>query len=89
MSCLLLVDSPDLPEDVVMPKVGCPYSTSKTALHFPLDMFESAQWIKICLMTEQEASYCLVFEKKKSLFVYFFFCRSFSIFAIPLRRLVE
>ena len=50
---LLLVDSPDLPENEVDIKVGSMYCTNKPGIHFPVGMFPSALWVKICLMTEQ------------------------------------
>ena len=55
-SCLLLKDSPDLPEDLVEIKVGSIHCTNKPAIHFPVEMFPSALWVKICLMTEQEVT---------------------------------
>ena len=57
VTCLLINDSPDLPDDLLDPDANSPYCSNKSALLFPRDMFESAQWIKICLMTEQEVRY--------------------------------
>ena len=50
---LLLRDSPDLPEDEVDIKVGSMYCTNKPGMHFPVGMFPSALWVKICIMTDQ------------------------------------
>ena len=57
VTCLLINDCPDLPDDLLEPDANFPYCSNKSALLFPRDMFESAQWIKICLMTEQEVRY--------------------------------
>ena len=57
VTCLLINDSPDLPDDLLEPDANSPYCSNKTALLFPRDMFASAQWIKICQMTEQEVRY--------------------------------
>ena len=56
---LLLDDCPDLPEDVVDIKVGSNWNYNKPGIHFPVEMFPSALWVKICLMTEQEVNIIL------------------------------
>ena len=75
-SVLLLNDSADLPEDMVDPQVGSIHCSNKAGLHFPLEMFPSALWVKICVMTEQMV--IITFLCRHHCLFYSGICRSLS-----------
>ena len=72
-TCLLLNDDPELPEGMVDPIQGSIYCSNKSAFHFPMEIFESAQWVKICLMTEQPVIISFVFNISLRFFHFHFF----------------
>ena len=56
VTCLLISNSPDVPEDFLEPEANSPYCDNKSALLFPMEMMDSHLWLKVCHMTEQQVT---------------------------------